>query len=281
MLHVPPWAGGTVIAVNEATQPAPRPGTFYAIDRRWADGDAVRIEFPMHVRIEGGHEGLLSVYRGPLLFGLHLGEKRTKIRGESPHCDYEIRPTTPWNYGLLPNLENPAASFRVETAPGARATVGRFRAAGAAFRSPRRRLPQWTLVDNSAGPVTGCAAGDRPARRASRVGPLRFHPTPHRGVSVEQTGCRRMKPRRKWGQKKGDRHRGGDASCAAHAGFRHGASPPDPFFRCRAVWPRSQSPFFRRSRGSIRLSRFSRENHYPNPLEKSNSHVETLPCAPS
>ena len=67
--------------------------------------------------------------------GLHIGEERIKIRGESPHCDYEIRPTTPWNYGLALDMKNPTGSFRVETADRAPKTLGWGRAAGPALRS--------------------------------------------------------------------------------------------------------------------------------------------------
>jgi DUF1680 family protein len=154
VLHIPGWADGTRVKINEADQPAPQPGTFYSLNRQWSNGDQVRIDFPLRVRIEGGHEGLVSVYRGPLLFGLHIGEKWIKIRGEAPHCDYEIQPTTPWNYGLLLDLKNPSGSFRLETAPvperpwdGASPPVRLF--------VPARKLPKWTLVDNSAGPITG------------------------------------------------------------------------------------------------------------------------------
>ncbi len=154
VLHIPEWAGGTIIQVNDKQQPAPQAGTFYSLKRSWKNGDQIRIMFPMQVRVEGHHEGLVSVYRGPLLYGLRIGEKRTKIRGEAPHCDYEIQPTTAWNYGLLLDLKNPGNSFRVETGPiperpwdGAAPPVRLF--------VPARKLPQWKLVDNSAGPITG------------------------------------------------------------------------------------------------------------------------------
>jgi len=159
-LHIPAWADGTKVAVNGAAAGEfPRPGAFFRIEREWASGDEVRIEFPMRVRIEGGHEGLVSVYRGPLLFGLRIGEERIQIRGEAPHCDYEIRPTTPWNYGLLLDMKNPGASFRVETA-GAESAASSARPWDAAAAPVRlfvkaKRLPQWTLVDNSAGPING------------------------------------------------------------------------------------------------------------------------------
>jgi uncharacterized protein len=169
VLRIPSWAGGATIAVNGTAQAIPRPGTFHAIERRWADSDVVRIELPMRVRIEGGYEGLVSVYRGPLLFGLRIGEKRIKIRGQPPHCDYEIRSTTPWNYGLLPDLKSPAASFRVETAPvperpwdGSSPPVRLMVSA--------RRLPQWTLMDNSAGPMTGAPQEtDRPVEQVELI----------------------------------------------------------------------------------------------------------------
>ena len=135
VLHIPQWADGATVQVNGASQAAPRAGTFYTLAREWSDGDEIRIEMPMRVRLEGGHEGLVSVYRGPLLYGLHIGEERVKIRGEAPHCDYEIRPTTPWNYGLALDLKNPAGSFRVETGSRAPKTLGRVRAAGPPLRS--------------------------------------------------------------------------------------------------------------------------------------------------
>jgi len=169
VLHIPEWADPTTVVVAGSEQPTPQPGSFLRIERDWADGDEVNIEFPMTPRVQGGHEGLISVFRGPMLYGLHIGEKRTRIRGEAPHCDYEIHPTTPWNYGLVINPRNPDGSFRVETGPiperpwdGAAPPVRLF--------VPARRLPQWTLVDNSAGPITGAPQDtDQPVEEVELV----------------------------------------------------------------------------------------------------------------
>jgi uncharacterized protein len=169
VLHVPAWAEGATVQINGADQKSPRAGTFYTLNRRWADGDEVRLELPMRVRIEGGHEGLLSVYRGPLLFGLRIGQQRIKIRGEPPHCDYEIRPTTAWNYGLILDLKDPGKSFRVETGPvperpwdGAAPPVQLFVSA--------KKIPSWKLVDNSAGPMTGAPQeSNQPVERIELV----------------------------------------------------------------------------------------------------------------
>jgi hypothetical protein len=153
-LRIPKWADGATVSINGKAQSSPKAGTYCTLTSDWANGDEVTLELPMRVRVEGGHNGLVSVYRGPMLYALRIGEERIKIRGEAPHCDYEIRPTTPWNYGLELDMKNPEKSFRVETAAvpeipwdGAKSPVKLI--------VPARKLPQWKLVDNSAGPITG------------------------------------------------------------------------------------------------------------------------------
>lgn len=154
VLHIPDWAAGATVRVNEDDAVKAAAGSYHRVDREWSNGDRIAIAFPMEVRIEAGHLGLVSVFRGPLLYGLRIGEEYKQIRGEAPHCDYEIRATTPWKYGLLLDPANPTASFRVETGPiparpwdGAAPPVRLF--------VPARRLPQWDLVNNSAGPISG------------------------------------------------------------------------------------------------------------------------------
>jgi hypothetical protein len=169
LLHIPAWAEGASVSVNGKPEASSRGGTFCAIERDWADGDLVALELPQRVRLEGGHEGLISVYRGPLLFGLKIGEERIKIRGEAPHCDYEIRPTSAWNYGLTFEQDNLLDAFRVETAA---VPENPWNGAAAAVRltATARLLPNWKLVDHSAGPVTGAPMEtDRPVEKVELV----------------------------------------------------------------------------------------------------------------
>jgi hypothetical protein len=104
------------------------------------------------------HRGSVAVERGPLVFALRVGEEWKKLASgmkkpaPPPAADWEVHPTTPWNYGLL-------------IGPGDRAAVVevRERALGKNPFSPEgapveltikgRRLPEWTLVDGSAGPL--------------------------------------------------------------------------------------------------------------------------------
>lgn len=152
-LRIPAWAQGAQAAVNGVPVAEPQAGTFYTLEREWADGDQLTLQLPMPLRCEVGHQGLVSIYRGPLLFGLRIGEDWRRVRGEQPAADWEIYPTTPWNYALR-LAENPQESFSVE-----RSAVPYIpfepSLAPVVLKGKGRRLPQWTLVNNSAGPVTG------------------------------------------------------------------------------------------------------------------------------
>jgi hypothetical protein len=144
---------GARLEVNGQEQPAPTPGTFHQLERLWSDGDEVRLTLPMTIRLASGHEGLVSVYRGPLLFGLKIGEEWRKVGGSEPHADWEVYPTTPWNYGLIVDLRNPAASFAMQRF-ALHSVPFEPSHAPVTLRARARRLPGWELVDNSAGPIS-------------------------------------------------------------------------------------------------------------------------------
>jgi DUF1680 family protein len=153
LLRIPGWAAGARIRINgKALAEKPIPGAFQRIERVWKSGDRLALELPMKIRVATGHEGLISVYRGPLLYGLKIGERWKKIAGIEPRADWEVHPTTPWNYGLILDRRNPEAAFKVETAP-----VGKVpfapETAPVRLTVKARRLPQWGLVNRSAGPI--------------------------------------------------------------------------------------------------------------------------------
>lgn len=152
-LRIPGWAEGTEIRAGGETH-HPHAGAFFHLQRAWEDGDEVRVRFPMRVRVETGHRGLVSVYRGPLLFGLQIGERWVQVGGELPHADWEVYPTTPWNYGLQIDPQDPEAAFTVETSPAGsppfEPSLAPVRLSVAA-----RRIPWWRLEDNSAGEIDG------------------------------------------------------------------------------------------------------------------------------
>ena len=84
LLRIPAWAGGATVDVDGEVLPTPDAATFYRIERSWTDGDTVTLDLPMKIRVERGHKDLISILRGPLLFGLRMGEQWQQIAAYPP-----------------------------------------------------------------------------------------------------------------------------------------------------------------------------------------------------
>ena len=144
VLRIPAWAAGATVAVNGAPQSGVKPGEFFRLQRAWKSGDRVELHFPMAVRTSTWFNNAISVERGPLVYSLRIGENWHKIKQTGPASDWEVYPTTPWNYALVkgafPVVEKPVARqpFRADAAP-------------VEITAKARRLPEWTLVDDSPG----------------------------------------------------------------------------------------------------------------------------------
>jgi hypothetical protein len=154
LLRIPAWADRARIEINGETVMTPPAGKFARLERMWRNGDTVILTLPMDIRITRGHEGLVSVYRGPLLFGLKIGEDWRRIKGEEPHADWEVYPTTPWNYGLILDPDQPEEYFELVTRSISR-TPFATDAAPVILKARGRRIPSWRLEQNSAGAITG------------------------------------------------------------------------------------------------------------------------------
>ncbi len=148
-LRIPSWAQGAEAMVAGEALPVEK-GKFATIDRQWKDGDTVELKLPMHVAIERRFNDSVTITRGPLVYGLKIGEQWNKIRGELPHADYEVLPTTPWNYALAIDLKNPEQSI----------TFVKKKMDGVIFSSDGapvelhvkgKLLPEWKVEHNAAG----------------------------------------------------------------------------------------------------------------------------------
>jgi hypothetical protein len=149
-LRIPEWTAAPTIAINGQKMDGLAPGSYKRIDREWRDRDRVEIVFPMPVRAIPGFNGSISVERGPLVYALGIGEHWSKLKQTGPVTDWEVFPSSPWNYGLRIDPANPAASFSVEEAPIPRQPFGRN--PPVRLKAQARRLPQWVIVDDSAAP---------------------------------------------------------------------------------------------------------------------------------
>lgn len=151
VLRVPGWAEGAEIQVDDETPTALEPGSFARLEREWSGTTDVVLRLPLRARVERRPRGAVAIKRGPLLYGLQIGEDWRYLKGERPHADWEVYPTTPWNYALALDPEQPEAALRFEErGVGARS----FSPEGAPVvaRVMGGRVPGWDLERNAAAP---------------------------------------------------------------------------------------------------------------------------------
>lgn len=176
-LRIPEWAKGATVALDGRTHSA-EPGTFHVISQTWRGVTEITLTFPLAARLETRDHGSVSLHRGPILFALPIGEDWQYLRGEQPHADYELHPTTPWNYALIdpeavletltfettsvtstpgsePNTTTTDASTIMPTNPGASTLATPFapETAPVAVTLTARRVDGWTIERNAAGPL--------------------------------------------------------------------------------------------------------------------------------
>jgi hypothetical protein len=152
--RIPSWCAKGHLTVNGILQETGGK-RLCTVRRSWKKGDTVELALPMEISVSRWHQNAATVERGPLVYALRLREEWTSVKNPDRYGDYfEVRTPDPWNYGLLDSaLADPARGFTVvlrrkdpanpwspENAPIEIATAG-------------RRIPEWTLYGNEAGPL--------------------------------------------------------------------------------------------------------------------------------
>ncbi len=120
-LRIPRWCANPSVAVNGETVPLDsRPLAYAVLDRTWKDGDRLSLRLPMKVSVRkwAKNNNSVSVDYGPLSFSLKIGERYSRYGGTPAWPETEVFPTTPWNYGLVLDDQDPAKSFEVVAKPG-------------------------------------------------------------------------------------------------------------------------------------------------------------------
>lgn len=155
LLRIPGWAVNASITVNGQAVSAVKPGTFHRLDRTWKPGDRVALRFPMSVRATRWYNDSVALERGPLAFSLKIGEEWREVTqgmknpAPRPAKDWEVHPTTPWNYALVLDPSQPVRSVEVQEKPLG-ATPFSPEGAPLELLVKGRRLPGWTMVEGSA-----------------------------------------------------------------------------------------------------------------------------------
>ncbi len=149
-LRIPGWADGATVSMGGTPEPA-TPGAFHRVTREWQETTTVRLDLPMPVRVVERDHGSVSLFRGPMLLAMPVGEDWRYLRGEAPHDDYEIYPTTPWNVALV-DPDAVVADLTCEV-PGPGEVPFAPDAPPLRCDVPGRLVPGWDLVRNAAGPL--------------------------------------------------------------------------------------------------------------------------------
>ena len=163
-LRIPAWCESPAISLNGGeTGVRLGGGRFIRIDREWKSGDTVALRLPMKLSVQDwtNNHYCVSVNYGPLTFSLRIGErydrhdsiktaigdsKWQKGADTSKWPSYEILPTTPWNYGLVLDPQNPVSSFTVQRgAWPSNDFPFTIDAAPITLAANAKRIPEWDL----------------------------------------------------------------------------------------------------------------------------------------
>ena len=154
-LRIPAWAANATVTLNGVAVEGVTPGTFLKLQRTWRPGDRIALHFPMTPAVTAWYRDGVSIDRGPLVFALPIGEDWRKVTqglkhpATAPAADWEIYPTTPWNYGLLAEPGSGTGLKVDEESVGE--TPFNVTSPAVSIHVTGRKVPEWQLEDGSAG----------------------------------------------------------------------------------------------------------------------------------
>jgi uncharacterized protein len=148
-LRVPGWASAAFLHLSDGATQRLESGSFHRLEQEWGETTKVELLFGMPVRISRRYHQAVAIERGPLVYSLPIGESWTRVNAdkpgrELPHGDFEVRPTTAWNYGLRVDEKWPDNSITFEERPVGERPFS-AEGAGVVAHVEGRRLPEWKL----------------------------------------------------------------------------------------------------------------------------------------
>lgn len=158
-LRIPAWCKKGAIKVNGKLWLEPDGNQIVKLTREWEKGDVVELVLPMHIFKNFWFENSISVERGPLTYALKVGETSKLVTNDKDPIDYgssytEVRPTTPWNYGLILTPDSKLEEqYQWEVAKPVSNYPWNPENAPLQIKTKARRIPSWGLYNEMAGPI--------------------------------------------------------------------------------------------------------------------------------
>ena len=150
-LRIPAWADGATIRINGSLHPGTTAGGFTRIERTWKSGDIVELKFPLSPRVLSGYKDSISVERGPLVFSYPIGESWVKLQDRGMTADWQVFPSTSWNYALAVS-SNESSKLPVQESPVGTSPFS-LKGTSVKLKVKARKLPAWRAGDGAADPV--------------------------------------------------------------------------------------------------------------------------------
>jgi len=115
--RIPAWCSNPQVEVNGELQTGIVAGSFYSINRTWSNNDKVVLNLPMHLQLNDEVNNSVSIQRGPLVYSLKINEKwNVHTDYGNGFKEYEVIPTSSWNYALILDKSNLESSIVVNKA---------------------------------------------------------------------------------------------------------------------------------------------------------------------
>ncbi|SDF03192.1 beta-L-arabinofuranosidase domain-containing protein [Chitinophaga filiformis] len=158
-LRIPAWCKQATVKVNGQVWKEVEGNQVVKVDRTWNAGDVVELLLPMQISKSRWYENSMSVERGPITYALKIGEEIKKVTNDKDPIEYggtyfEVRPTTPWNYGLIEVPDDKLQeSYIVEKKDSTVSYPWKLEHAPVLIRTKAKRIPSWNLYNEMSGPI--------------------------------------------------------------------------------------------------------------------------------
>lgn len=159
-LRFPAWCKQGSVKVNGSLLQEAKGNEIIKLNREWKNGDVVELTLPMHVFKNTWYENSISVERGPITYALKIGDevKQQTITNKDTvdygKTFYEVRPTTPWNYGLIRTADSKLAEqYKVEFTGAKNNNPWSVANTPIQIKTKARRIPSWQMYNEMTGPI--------------------------------------------------------------------------------------------------------------------------------
>ena len=154
-LRIPGWCSSAKIFINGKLYSSPTGNRIEKIIREWKNNDVVVLELPMKTNVTRWKNQSAAIERGPLVYALKIGENWKQVKGTDKYGDYrEVRPTTPWNYGLPEQaIKDPETFFKFAKIKSVGNSPWNAENSPVSITTTGKIIPEWQLYNESAGPV--------------------------------------------------------------------------------------------------------------------------------